>query len=146
MSAFARERGQAMICASVLCVSWMVGLSSWTPYSIEQFLTGEHTLSTHASAWAVMDTLCAVVVLAVARFTWWGPVLFGFLFAGCLNDTLLWSGFTKWKSFSGVADAMFLAEEAVFFALGGKGASILLGRVGRYWLSGVRRKTGFLAS
>jgi len=145
MAAFAPQdqRKAALVCAAAFLASWMLHLSSWTPYAPEKALGMEPE-----SMWALSNTVVAVVVMVMARFTWWGPVLFGFLFAAVFNDFLSWVGFTNWKSFSSTADVIFLAEEATFFAIGGGPLYALLVSwvSGSAWLSRLRGKSGFLAS
>jgi len=145
MAAFSpvAHRKAALVCSSALLVSWMLHLSSWTAYAPEKVLGMEPE-----SMWALSNTVVAVIVMVMAQFTVWGPVLFGFLFAAVVNDAMSWSGFTDWKSFSQTADVIFLAEEATFFAIGGGPIyALLVSRIsGSNWLSRLRDKAGFLAS
>ena len=145
MAAFApvAQRKAALVCSSALLVSWMLHLSSWTAYAPEKALG-----MAPESMWALSNTVVAVIVMVMAQFTVWGPVLFGFLFAAVVNDAMSWMGFTNWKSFSSTADVIFLAEEATFFAIGGGSLyALLMSWVsGSDWLSRLRGKTGFLAS
>lgn len=137
MACFAapEDRVPAIICAATLVLVWMACEASFTPYSIEQALTGKHDLATHLSAWAVLDTMAALVVLAVGRFRIWATLLFIFLCCGVLNITVEWFrvetttvDLTVWQSFNNLQDALFVAEEAIFFALGGPKIASLLSR------------------
>jgi hypothetical protein len=123
-----KERTAAMMCAAGLLAAWVLHLSSWTTYSPESAVTRLGMPMSHASAWAMMNTANAMIALAVARFTLWGPALFGLLFAACLNDTLYWMGFFQWAQFGAVADVIFYAEGAVFFVIGGPGIAAVVSR------------------
>jgi hypothetical protein len=123
-SAFARprERQPAVVLACFLFASWMVTVATWTPWSIDLLLTAYTPFEVHSiDVWATLNGAGAILSIYLAWQFWWGWALWALLTVACANDVVWWLHLVEWRQFSANADMLFMAEEAVFLYVGGKG-------------------------
>ncbi|WP_420142795.1 hypothetical protein [Sphingomonas sp.] len=136
--ACSRDRVPATICATALLASWVLYVLAWTPWSPAMFLSAYVVDTDSIDLWSISDAGVGLLALAVARDRWWGALLYGLMLSSTLNDALYWLGLVQWKAFSGTADIAFLAEESIFFVLGGRNAADLLFHLVGGWVRRVR--------
>lgn len=127
----------ATIVASVLALVWVNTILSFTPYGIPAMLplsVNEYGWTwggppqplpggLSVDTWAIADMLAGLTVLVVARDKWWGKCIYGLLLAGCVFHASYWARVCDWASYQRGLDMTFMAEEALFFAIGAGGVS-----------------------
>jgi hypothetical protein len=141
MAAFApqRERRAAMLCASFLLASWLVGCVSYLPDGPVAWLKTIYTETGYASSshlpggeavdlWSLTDLTGMVMILAVSRQYWWGKLLYLLMLAGCVCHAIYWLRWTDWGAYQGALDYVSLAEDGLFFIIGGRGLFDAIGR------------------
>lgn len=80
---------------------------------------------THAEAWALTDLLAVIVIIPASGYRWWGFALAGVLLMQMVAYALIEAG-AAFAPSSIVLDALFLAQLAVLFMVGGKHRDRLL--------------------
>lgn len=129
------ERRAAIWCASILLGVWLVGMSTYQANGITSLVPAsyvEYGLSwdgelhrlpggVSVDIWAVSDCLSLFAILLIAQDKWWGFVLSAFLLVGCICHALYWLRLADWVGYKTALNFTFLAEESVFYVIGGGG-------------------------
>jgi hypothetical protein len=128
------QRREAFLCASMLLANWLITIAAWTPWGIHRLLERFGIPAHPEDVWAGGNAIAGLLTLAVIHGDGspmhsqeWGRLLFGLLLAGCYN-CVGFELFGNWQIYSRISDVIFLAEEAIFFALGGPHVYSMVGR------------------
>lgn len=115
-----KDRVPATLCAVGLSVSWVITVTSWWPYSVANMLWSIGIDAKSVDVWAACNMLNGMLAAWSGRHLLWQPILTGMLLAALANDLVFWAT-KEWGPYSTTADALFICECALFYAIGAKG-------------------------
>lgn len=142
------DRRAAIWSSGILLGVWLICLSTYQPNGITSLVPAsyvEYGLSwdgtlTHlpggvsVDIWSITDSLALFAILLTAQDKWWSFVLSAFLLIGCTCHALYWLRLADWAGYKSALDFTFLAEESVFYVIGGRGLwDAVVGAFRRIW-------------
>lgn len=114
-----------------LTVAWLNYITSWSPWSLDMLLTTYGPVEVHSiDLWALCNCCNAILCLFLwvhnGRKDSWLVAMYLLLLSGCYIDVMWWLKWVTWASFKVSADAIFVAELAVVYLVGGRDAARVL--------------------
>lgn len=116
------QRRQALKCAGVLCLVWVLFNLAWfRPLAPAHLLTVAGIRTAHEDMWLLADALAGASIMALAGERLWAWALWVLLFCQVILVSWCYSSGYQPDDYSIKLNVLFLAQVAVFGAIGGRG-------------------------
>lgn len=128
-----KDRTRAVLAGLLILIGWGLWVCSYGPNSPAGLLyrLGVKDIE-HSDVWAMVDALTSTAILAMAYHTRWGWGLWGAIVCQIVMHGANRYGGLPYPAYLTALDALFLAQLAILFSVGGRGCADTLSAICRH--------------